>query len=100
MLGSFFACDVLTIVSFEEVTVILECQFVLVFCDNDSCSIFVFLMSYRVMKPLKNTLCIIFPYFGRDKRVLWIDFEPIVSYSVQQLTRGSYEWYSVDVTKA
>ena len=51
------------------------------------------------MKAFKNALRIIFPYFGRDKRVFWIYFEPIVSYSIQQLTRGSYERYSVDVTK-
>lgn len=79
----FLTSYILAIVSFKEVAVILECQFVLVFRDNDSCIAFVFLMSYRVVKPLKDTLCVIFPYFGRDKRVLWIYFEPIVSYSIQ-----------------
>lgn len=78
----FLTCDVLTIVSLKKVAVILKCQFVHVFCHDDSCSTFVFLVGYRVVKPLKNALCVIFPYFGRDRRVLWIDFEPIVSNSV------------------
>ena len=51
------------------------------------------------MKAFKNALRIIFPHLGRNKRVLRVNLEAIIPYSVQQLTRGPYEWYSVDVTK-
>ena len=51
------------------------------------------------MKAFKNALRIILPHLSRNKRVLRVNLEAIIPYSVQQLTRGSYEWYSVDVTK-
>ena len=51
------------------------------------------------MKAFKNALRIIFPHLGRNKRVLRVNLEAIIPYPVQQLTRGPYEWYSVDVTK-
>ena len=78
----------------------MECQFIFIFRNDYSCSTFVFLVSDRVMKPLKNAFRIIFPHFSWNERVLWIYFKTIVSYSIQKLTRGSYERNGIYVTES
>ncbi len=100
MFWRFFTCNILTVISFKKVSIILECQFIFIFRNDYSCSTFVFLVSDRVMKPLKNAFRIIFPHFSWNERVLWIYFKTIVSYSIQKLTRGSYERNGIYVTES
>ena len=51
------------------------------------------------MKTFKNTLRVILPHFGRNKRVFGVNLKAIVPYSVQQFTCSAYEWNGVDVAK-
>ena len=79
---SLFSGDILAICSFEKTAIILKRQLVFVFCNDDTCPTFISLMSYCVVKPFKNALSVIFPNFGRDKRVLWIYLKAIIPYPV------------------